>query len=104
MWKSICHYAAKGEIYLACNGIALMSEIISLLCNRPLGEKREKHNIIPKSKGGKETVLVHPICHRKIHKVFTLTGLAKLDTIDALKTHPDMAAFIKWLHGKPPDF
>lgn len=81
-----------------------MSEAICPLCDRPLGEKREKHHVIPKSKGGKETVLVHPICHRKIHKVFTRTELAKLGTIEALKTNADMTAFIKWLARKPPDF
>ena len=81
-----------------------MSDVICKLCDRPLGQKREKHHIIPKSKGGTETALVHPICHRKIHKVFTRTELVKLGTIEALKDHPDMAAFIKWLARKPPDF
>ena len=71
-----------------------MQDKICPLCDRPLGQKREKHHIVPKSKGGTETVSVHPICHRKIHKVFTRTELAKLATIEALKDHPDMAAFI----------
>ena len=47
---------------------------------------------------------VHPICHRKIHKVFTNTELAGLGTIDALKGHPDMAKFIRWVSKRPPDF
>lgn len=74
------------------------------LCDRPLGEKREKHHIIPKSKGGTKTTLLHPICHRKIHKVFTRTELARTATIDGLKSHPEMQTFIKWLAKKPPDF
>lgn len=74
------------------------------LCERLLGEKVEKHHVIPKSKGGTETVGLHPICHRKIHKVFKRTELVKLGTIDALKTHPEMANFIRWLAKKPPDF
>lgn len=86
------------------SGLGTMSDSVCPLCDRPLGENREKHHIIPKSKGGSETALVHPICHRKIHKVFTRTELVKLGTIEALKDHPDMAAFIKWIARKPPDF
>ena len=74
------------------------------LCGRPLGEKSEKHHVIPKSKGGKETVKLHPICHRKIHKVFTRTELATLGGIEPLQTHPDMETFIRWVAKKPPDF
>ena len=74
------------------------------LCERPFGRLREKHHVIPKSKGGKETIALHPICHRKIHMVFTRTELANLGTIEALKTHSDMEKFIRWLSKKPPDF
>lgn len=49
-------------------------------------------------------VEVHPICHRKIHRVFTNAELAALGSIDMLKAYPDMAAFIRWLANKPPDF
>ena len=74
------------------------------LCDRPLGEKREKHHVIPKSKGGAETVTIHPICHRKIHKVFTNSELARYGSLEATQGHPDMVTFIRWLNGKPPDF
>ncbi len=74
------------------------------ICDRALGVRREKHHVIPKSKGGKVTVLVHPICHSKIHKVFTRAELARLQTIDATRDHPEMERFVKWLSRKPPDF
>lgn len=77
---------------------------ICILCDRPLGEKTEKHHVVPKSKGGKETVELHPICHRKIHKVFTRAELADLAAIEPLKQHSDIEKFIKWLRNKPPDF
>jgi hypothetical protein len=77
---------------------------ICALCDRPLGRKRERHHVVLKSKGGKEMVDVHPICHRKIHRVFTNTELAGLGTIEALKGFPDMEKFIRWLRNKPPDF
>lgn len=74
------------------------------LCDRPLGINREKHHIIPKARGGRETVLIHPICHRKIHKVFSNKELEHLGTLTALKDHEDIHIFIKWLRGKDPDF
>lgn len=81
-----------------------MEDGICPLCERPLGERREGHHIVPKSKGGKDVVDVHPICHRKIHKVFTNAELAGLGTIEALQGHPEIAKFIKWIARKPPDF
>ena len=75
-----------------------------VLCDRPLGRRIEAHHIIPKSKGGTQTVNIHPICHRKIHKVFSNSDLARLATIDALKPHPDIQTFVRWLSGKDPDF
>lgn len=74
------------------------------LCGRPFGRRRERHHIIPKSKGGREVVDLHPICHRKIHRVFSNTELAQLASIEALKDVPEMAKFIRWLSRKPPDF
>ena len=74
------------------------------LCERPLGRRVEKHHVVPKSKGGTEVVGVHPICHRKIHKVFSNTELAKRGTISALKDDPEMAKFIRWVSKRPPDF
>lgn len=82
----------------------MLSEPVCALCDRPLGRRRERHHVIPKSKGGREVVDVHPICHRKIHTVFSNTELAGLGTLEALKGHPDMVAFICWLRRKPPDF
>ncbi|MGB3456577.1 MAG: HNH endonuclease [Litorimonas sp.] len=74
------------------------------LCDRPLGRRRERHHVVPKSKGGKDVVAVHPICHRKIHRVFSNTELAALGSIERLKAYPEMARFIRWLRRKPPDF
>ena len=74
------------------------------LCNRPLGRLRERHHIIPKSKGGTKTVALHPICHRKIHSVFTNKDLERMGTFEALIVAPEMQTFIRWLANKPPDF
>ncbi len=75
------------------------------LCDRPLGRRVERHHAIPRLKGGKNTVLVHPICHRTIHATFTEAELAKTyHTRESLMSHPEIAAFVKWIAKRPPDF
>lgn len=78
---------------------------ICVVCGRPLGVRSEAHHLVPKSKGGRETVRIHSICHRKVHRVFTNQELARLNgDIDALKAHPEMSKFIRWVARKPADF
>lgn len=75
------------------------------LCERALGERIEWHHPVPKSRGGCDTVPVHPICHRTIHRHFTNAQLARLSAgPDALREQPDIARFVDWIAGKPPDF
>ena len=74
------------------------------LCERSLGRRVEKHHVVPKSKGGTELVAIHPICHRKIHKVFTNTELARIGTIEGLKAEPEIRRFISWVRKRPVDF
>ena len=75
------------------------------LCGRPLGMRVEWHHPMPKSKGGRDTAPVHPICHRAIHRFFTNAELAKLQPeADALRANEAMRRFIDWIIGKPPDF
>ena len=81
-----------------------MTETICPLCERPLGSRVERHHVVPKSKGGTMLVGLHPICHRKIHKLFTNADLARIATIDGLKDTPEMAKFIRWVRKRPPDF
>ncbi len=77
------------------------------LCNRPLAEPCNRHHLVPLSKGGKNTptILLHKICHDKIHTVLTETELKNYyHTIERLQQHPEIARFIKWLRNKPPGF
>lgn len=60
---------------------------------------------MPKTTGGRETVWLHRICHNKIHSVLDARTLAvAYADIDALKAHPEIARFIAWVQGKPPEF
>ena len=75
------------------------------LCGRPLGRKIEWHHPRPKSRGGRETAPVHPICHRTIHAFFSNAELARMaDDGTALSEQPAMARFLAWIATKPPDF
>jgi len=63
------------------------------------------HHLIPKSRGGRETVGLHPICHRKIHALFNEKELARsFATIEALRQQEEIKRFVAWLKGKPADF
>jgi hypothetical protein len=75
------------------------------LCGRPLGRKVEWHHPVPKSRGGRDTVPLHPICHRTIHATMTNAELARLPPEgEVLRKVEDIARFVRWVAGKPPDF
>jgi len=75
------------------------------LCARPLGRRIEWHHVVPKSQGGRDTVPLHPICHRAIHANVTNKELARLyPTLEAVKVREDIAAFLTWIANKDPDF
>ena len=74
------------------------------LCARLLGRRVEWHHPLPKSRGGRQVVPLHPICHRTIHANFSNAELARAGEAEALRTHPAVATFLRWIAGKPSDF
>lgn len=85
------------------------SELICPLCTRTIGDPKNgnKHHLKPKSQGGKEDsiVVLHKICHDKIHSVFTNKALAKTyNTIERLLEDEGISKFVKWVKKKPPTF
>lgn len=77
------------------------------LCGREMvpGPSVDLHHLIPKSKKGKDTVYIHKICHRKVHSVFTEKELEKeWNTIEKLKSNPEISKFVKWVSKKDPEF
>jgi len=76
------------------------------LCERAIPPaQRDAHHLVPKSKGGRQTEFLHRICHRQIHALLTETELARrFNTVDALRAHPELAAFLAWVRDKPDDF
>lgn len=75
------------------------------LCERPLGSVVQLHHPVPKSKKGKVTVSVHPICHKTIHANFTKGELARIGTDrERMLANPAIAKFVAWVANKPSDF
>jgi hypothetical protein len=75
------------------------------LCGRPLGRRVQWHHPVPKAKGGRDTMPVHPICHRTIHANFTNAELSRGGgSRDQLLAKEAVARFVSWVQDKPPDF
>lgn len=76
------------------------------LCGRVLGTVNiDRHHLVPKTFKGKEQFPIHKICHRKIHSVLTERELLHhYHTWEALRAHPDIQTFIRWVANKPPGF
>lgn len=77
------------------------------LCGRLLAPPSNKHHLVPLSKGGKATptILLHKVCHDKIHSVFREGELKRYyHTIDRILEREEMQKFVKWLQRKPPEY
>ncbi len=79
------------------------------LCDRPIppGVPQSLHHLIPKLKGGKggPTILIHHICHKEIHAALSEAELARVyNTPEALRAHPRLGKFFKWVAKRPPEF
>lgn len=76
------------------------------VCRRevPL-EFQEKHHLVPKSKKGKETIILCRSCGDQLHKLFTNKQLEKTyKTIEAILSNEDVQRWILWISKKPMDF
>jgi len=81
--------------------------VLCPLCDRPMvaGPSLDQHHPVPRSRGGRETVIMHKICHRAIHAMLSERELAEeFSTFGALKMHPMLAQFIAWVKKRPPEY
>lgn len=82
-------------------------EPICPLCERTLAPPCNRHHLLPLSKGGKgtQTILLHKICHDKIHAVFSEMELKRhYHTIERLKEQEEIKAFLLWVRKKEPEY
>ena len=75
------------------------------LCTRPTGKAIVWHHPVPKSRGGRDVVPMHPICQQTLIANFTNSELQRygLD-VDLLLANPNMRKFVDWVANKDPDF
>jgi hypothetical protein len=75
------------------------------LCGRPTGKTIVWHHPVPKSRGGRDVVPMHPICQQTLMANFTNSELQRHGTdVAALLDNPNVRKFVDWVANKDPDF
>ena len=75
------------------------------LCGRPAGKTIVWHHPVPKSRGGRDVVPMHPICQQTLIAIFTISDLQRhaMD-VEAVLANPNVRKFVDWVAKKDPDF
>jgi len=75
------------------------------LCSRPTGSTIVWHHPVPKSRGGRDVVPMHPICQQTLIANFTNSELQPhgMD-VEGLLLNPNVRKFVDWVAKKDPDF
>ena len=75
------------------------------LCGRPTGKTVVWHHPVPKSRGGRDVVPMHPICQQTLIANFTNSELQRHGMEAAgLLDNPNVRKFVDWVANKDPDF
>lgn len=82
------------------------AEVVCPICQRSIPpDQRDEHHLVPKLKGGKDTVTLHLICHRQIHATFSEAELANAyNTVEFLLRDERIQKFVAWVRKKPDNF
>jgi hypothetical protein len=79
--------------------------VICWLCGRPTGMTTISHHPVPKSRGGRDTVPMHPICQQMLIANFTNSELQRYGMdVEGLLADPGVRKFVDWVANKDPDF
>lgn len=75
------------------------------LCGRPTGQTIVWHHPVPKSRGGRDVVPMHPICQQTLITNFTNSELQRYGMdVESLLAQPPIRKFVDWVANKDPDF
>jgi hypothetical protein len=75
------------------------------LCGRPTGKTIVWHHPVPKSRGGRDVVPMHPICQQTLIANFTNSELQRYGMdVEGLLANPAVRKFVDWVANKDPDF
>lgn len=77
--------------------------MICPICKRKVpDEYQEKHHLVPKSKKGKETIIVCWACGDMIHQLFDNWQLTNVyNSLEMILMNEKIQDWIKWIHKKP---
>ena len=75
------------------------------LCGRPMGKTIVWHHPVPKSRGGRDVVPMHPICQQTLIANFSNSELQRhgMD-LEGLLANSALRKFVDWVANKAPDF
>ena len=75
------------------------------LCGRPTGKTIVWHHPVPKSRGGRDVVPMHPVCQNTLTANFTNSELQRQGMdVEGLLAAPAIRKFVDWVANKDPDF
>ena len=75
------------------------------LCARPTGKTIVWHHPVPKSRGGRDIVPMHPICQQTLIANFTNSELQRHGmNVEGLLADPAVRKFVDWVANKDADF
>ena len=75
------------------------------LCGRRTGKTIVWHHPVPKSRGGRDVVPMHPICQQTLIANFTNSELQRYGMdVEGLLANPAVRKFVDWVANKDPDF
>ena len=75
------------------------------LCGRPTGKTIVWHHPVPKSRGGRDVVPLHPICQQTLIANFTNSELQRYAMdVEGILANPAVRKFVDWVANKDPDF
>jgi len=84
---------------------ALAEVVPCWLCGRPTGKTTVWHHPVPKSRGGRDVVPMHPICQQTLIANFTNSELQRYGMdVEGLLANPNVRKFVDWVANKDPDF
>lgn len=62
-----------------------------------------RHHLVPKSRKGRETVLICATCHKQIHAIFSEKELERrFNSIDTLVESDEFRSWVKWIRKRKP--
>jgi len=71
------------------------------LCEREVPELTE-HHLVPRSRGGLDTVGICRDCHRQLHALFSNKLLeTEINTYEAIMADERFVKYIKWVKRRP---